>query len=57
MRAVELEQVVLVEALDLAVGNALAVADDAPEVALSRENLCHQADNLSTRGLAGRAAR
>ena len=40
--AVELDQVVVGEPLDLAVWHRFAVADDAPEVAFSRENLGHR---------------
>ena len=43
---VELEKVALVEALDLAVGNALAVADHAAKAPLGRKHLGH-AGNVS----------
>ena len=44
--AVELDEVVVGEPLDLAVGDRFAVADHAPEIALSRENLGHERSNL-----------
>jgi hypothetical protein len=44
--AVELDQVVVGESFDLAVRNRFAVADNAPEVALSRENLRHRLESI-----------
>ena len=40
--AVELDQVVVGEPVDLAVGHRLAVADHAPEIALGRKHLRHR---------------
>ena len=45
-RAVELEQVVLREPVDLPVGDRIAVADHATEVALGRKHLRHRRDYL-----------
>ncbi len=39
--AVELDEIVVAEPVDFAVGHGVAVADHAPEIALSRENLGH----------------
>ena len=39
--AIELDEIVVGEPFDLAVGHAVPVADDTPEVTLSRENLRH----------------
>ena len=51
-RAVQLDEIVVGEALDLPVGDRVAVADHAPEVALGRENLRHDAQSSSS-GRAG----
>jgi hypothetical protein len=43
----ELEQVLLGEVVDLPVGDGLAVADDAPEIAFRRENLGHRGESIA----------
>ena len=43
-RAVELEQLLLAEAIDLPIPRAVRVADHAPQVALDRKNLRHSAE-------------
>ena len=45
----ELEEVALVEPVDLAVGNRVAVADHAPQIVLGRNHLRHAGETLPQR--------
>ena len=49
-RAVELEQLLLAEAVDLAVADAVRIADDTPQVALGRKHLRHSGAKPTRRG-------